>query len=102
VKLWRKRREISKCTYYIISPRVIIKAIIIIMTPTTALGLFIRLSIFELRETGDWHIFLGPQEWVRAETGGAGKQRHCPVLAVFIEITPASLGYPQSVFNKKL
>ena len=30
------------------------------MTPTTAVGLSIRLSMFELRETGDWDIFLGP------------------------------------------
>jgi len=28
-----------------------------LMTPTTALGLSIRLSMFELRETGDWGIF---------------------------------------------
>ena len=28
------------------------------MTPTTDLGLSIRLSMFELRETGDWGIFL--------------------------------------------
>ena len=33
-----------------------------LMTPTTALGLSIRLSVFELRETGDWDIFLGPPE----------------------------------------
>jgi len=42
-----------------------------LMTPTTALGLSIRLSMFELRETGVWDIFLGPQERARAETGGA-------------------------------
>ena len=41
------------------------------MTPTTALGLYIRLSMFELRETGDWDIFLGPPERARAEIGGA-------------------------------
>ena len=45
------------------------------MTPTTALGRTIRLSksMFELRETGDWDIFLGPVDlWrVRAKTGGA-------------------------------
>jgi len=41
------------------------------MTPTTDLGLSIRLSMFELRETGDWDIFLGPSERARAETGGA-------------------------------
>ena len=40
------------------------------MTPTTDLGLSIRLSMFELRETGDWDIFLGPPERARAETGG--------------------------------
>ena len=28
-----------------------------LMTPTTALGLSIRLSMFELRETGKWDIF---------------------------------------------
>ena len=41
-----------------------------LMTPTTALGLSIRLSMFESRETGDWDIFLGPPERARAETGG--------------------------------
>jgi len=41
------------------------------MTSTTALGLSIRLStMFDLRETGDWDIFLGLPERVRAETGG--------------------------------
>ena len=39
------------------------------MTLTTNLGLSIFVSIFELRETGDWDIFLGPPE--RAETSGA-------------------------------
>jgi len=34
-----------------------------------ALGLSIRLSMFELRETGDWDIFLGPPERARTETG---------------------------------
>ena len=51
------------------------------MTPTTALRLSIRLSMFELRETGDWDIFLGPPERARAETGGADqcvlKRREC-------------------------
>jgi len=37
-----------------------------LMTSTMALGLSIRLSMFELRETGDWDIFLGPPERVRA------------------------------------
>jgi len=41
------------------------------MTPTTALGLSIRLFMFEIRETGDSDIYLGPPERVRAETGGA-------------------------------
>jgi len=40
-------------------------------SPTTDVGLSIRLSMFELRETGDWDIFLVPPERVRAETGGA-------------------------------
>ena len=52
-----------------------------LMTPTTALGLSIRLSMFELRETGDWDIFLGPPERARAETGGGDqwvlKRREC-------------------------
>jgi len=42
-----------------------------LMTPTTALGLSIRLSMFELRGTGDWDIFLGLPERARVETGGA-------------------------------
>jgi len=42
-----------------------------LVTPTTALGLSIRLSMLELRETGDWDIFLGPPELAKAETGGA-------------------------------
>jgi len=41
------------------------------MTPTTDLSLSIRRSMFDLRETGDWDIFLGPPERARAETGGA-------------------------------
>jgi len=55
-------------------------------TPTTALGLSIRLSMFELRETGDWDISLGPPEWARAETGGADqwvlKHRELPGFAI--------------------
>ena len=42
-----------------------------LMTPTTALGLSIRLSMCELRETGDWDVFLGPPERARVETDGA-------------------------------
>jgi len=33
--------------------------------------LSIRVSTYELRETGDWDLFLGPLELARAETGGA-------------------------------
>jgi len=74
------------------------------MTPTTALGLSIRLSMFELRETGDWDIFLGPMERARAETGGADqwvlKRRECSGFARVNKVTSAFLGYPLSVFNK--
>ena len=74
-----------------------------LMTPATDLGLSICLSMFELRETGDWNIFLGPLERARAETGGAGqkvfKQREFPGFARVNKVTPASLGYPLSVFN---
>jgi len=73
-------------------------------TPTTALGLSIRLSMFELRETGDRDIFLGPPERARAETGGADqwvlKRRECSGFARVNKVTSASLGYPLSVFNK--
>jgi len=75
-----------------------------LMTPTTALGLSIRLSMFELRETGDWDIFPGPPERARAETGGAEqwvlKRRECSGFARVNKVTSASLGYPLSVFNK--
>ena len=79
-----------------------------LMTPTTALGLSIRLSMFELRETGDWDIFLGHPERARAETvtGGANqwvlKRRECSGFARVNKVTSASLGYPLSVFNKTL
>ena len=54
------------------------------------LGMSIRLRgsvvIFELRETGDWDIFLGPPERARAETGGADqyvlKQREFSRFAI--------------------
>ena len=63
------------------------------MTPTTALGLSIRLSMFELRETGDWDIFPGPPERARAETGGADqwllKRRECSGLARVNKATSA-------------
>jgi len=75
-----------------------------LMTPTKDLGLSIRLSMFELRETGDWDIFLGPLERARAETGGADqwvlKRRECSGFARVNKVTSASLGYPLSVFNK--
>jgi len=60
--------------------------------------------MFELRETGDLDIFLGPPERARAETGGADqwvlKQMELPGFARVNKITSASLGYPLSVFNK--
>jgi len=60
--------------------------------------------MFELRETGDWDIFLGPPERARAETGGADqwvlKRRECTGFAMVNKVTSASLGYPLSVFNK--
>jgi len=75
-----------------------------LMTPTTDLGLSIRLSMFELRETGVWDIFLGPPERARAETGGADqwvlKRRECSGFARVNQVTSVSLGYPLSVFNK--
>jgi len=77
-----------------------------LMTPTTdfKLGLSIRLSMFESRETGDWDIFLGPPERARAETGGADqrvlKRRELSGFARVDKVTSASLGYPLSVFNK--
>ena len=75
------------------------------MTPTTALGLSIRLFMFELRETGDWDIFLGPLKRARAETGEADqwvlKRRELPGFAIVNEKKrPHLLGYPLSVFNK--
>jgi len=74
------------------------------MTPTTVLGLSIRVSMFELHETGDWDICLGPPERARAETGGADqwvlKRRECSGFARVNKVNSASLGYPLSVFNK--
>ena len=75
-----------------------------LMTPTTDLGLPIRLSMFELRETGDWDISLGPPERARAETGGADqwvlRRREFSGFARVNEVISASLGYPPSVFNQ--
>ena len=75
-----------------------------LMTPTTALGLSTRLSMFELCETGDRDIFLGPPERARAETGGADqwvlKQWELSGFARVNKVTSASLGYSLSVFNK--
>jgi len=77
-----------------------------LMITTTALGLSIRLSMFELHETGDWDIFLGPPERARAETGGADqwelKRRELLGFARVNKVTSASLGHPLSVFNKTL
>jgi len=60
--------------------------------------------MFELRETGDWDMFLGPPERARAETGGADhwvlKRRECSGIAIVNKVTSASLGHPLSVFNK--
>jgi len=74
------------------------------MTSTTDLGLSIRLSMFELRETGDLDIFLGPPERASAETGRADQwvleRREFPGFARVNKVTSASLGYPLSVFNK--
>ena len=74
------------------------------MTPTTDLGMSVRLSMFELRETGDWDIFLGPPERARAETGGVDqwlfKRRECQGSVSVNQVTSASLRYPLSVFNK--
>jgi len=76
-----------------------------LMTPTTDLDMSIRVSMFELRETGDWDIFLSPPERAWAETGGADqwvlKRRELPGFARVNIVTAASLGYPPSVFNKK-
>ena len=75
-----------------------------LMTPTTALGLSIRLFMFELRETGDWNIFLGPPERGRAETSGADqwvlKRRECSGFASarVNTVTSASLGYDDDCF----
>jgi len=60
--------------------------------------------MFEMRETGDWDIFLGLPERVRAETGGVDqwvlKRRECSGFVRLNKVTSASLGYPLSVFNK--
>jgi len=73
------------------------------MTPTTALGLSIRLSIFELRETGDWDIFLGPPERARAESGGADqwvlKRRELPGFAIVNKKNARIPGIPTISFQ---
>ena len=60
-----------------------------LMTPTTALGMSIRLSVFEFRETGDWDIFLGPPERASAQTGRADqwvlKRKELPGFAIVNE-----------------
>jgi len=54
--------------------------------------------------TGDWDLFLGPLELERAETGGADRwvlqRRGFPGVARVNKVTPVSLEYPLSVFNK--
>jgi len=59
--------------------------------------------MFELRETDDWDIFLGPQERARAEIGGADqwvlKRGELSGFARVNEVNSASLGYPLSVFK---
>jgi len=54
--------------------------------------------------TGDWDLFLGPLEWARAETGGTDQwvlyRRGFPEVVRVNKVTPVSLGYPLSVFNK--
>ena len=75
-----------------------------LMNPTLDLGLLIRLSMFELRETCDWDIFLGPLERARAETGGVDqwvlKRRKYSGFNRGNKVTSASLGYPLSIVNK--
>ena len=76
-----------------------------LMIPTTALGLSIRLSMFELRETGDrGHLPRSPGtgeggDWWSWPMGvkAKGTPRGCHREW---NKTPASLWYPQSVFNK--
>jgi len=58
--------------------------------------------MFELRETGDWDIFLGPPERAREETDADQwvlKRRECSGFAGVNKVTSASLRYPLSVFN---
>ena len=59
------------------------------MNPTTALGLSIRLFMFELRETGDWNVFRGPPNGRGVETGWADqwvwKRRELPGFAIVNE-----------------
>ena len=62
--------------------------------------------MFELRETGNWDIFLGPPERARAETGGADwwvlKRRELSGLARGEYNNFRIPGYPLSIFNKKI
>jgi len=57
--------------------------------------------MFELLETSDWDIFLGPPERAKAETGRAdqwvSKRREFPGVAIVNEIMPACLGNSLSV-----
>ena len=75
-----------------------------LMNPATALGLSIRLFMFEFRKTGDQDMFLSLPERAKAETGGADqwvlKRRECSGFARVNKVTSASLRYPLSVSNK--
>jgi hypothetical protein len=62
--------------------------------------------MFELRESGDWDIFLDPPERAGAETGGADqwvlklRELEYSGFVRVNQVISASLGYPLSVFNK--
>jgi len=61
-----------------------------------------------VRETGDWDLFSVTRspglEWARAEfdRGDRGVlwRREFPGVARVNKVTPVSLGYPSSIFNK--
>ena len=57
-----------------------------LMTPTTAVGLSIFLSMFELRETGDWDIFRARGKRRGFSHGAAA--RHSQYTRVYTEILP--------------
>jgi len=59
--------------------------------------------MFELRETGDWDIFLGPPERARVETGGADqwvlKRRELREFAIVNEQNAHIPGIPTVSFQ---